>query len=200
MGIARELAEYVQASSFDALPSDVVHHAKRLLLDTLGCALGGCSGDASKIIVALAEELNHPGEATIFGSGLRTSCTNAALANGAMVRYLDFNDTAFILHGDTYRTGYHPSEIIPAILALGEREHISGRDSLLAIVVGYDLSMAFLKGVTGGGMEKKGWNGDTRGAYMVPLVAGKYPRTYPRADGECSRCLWELSRGFPNTR
>lgn len=104
---------------------------------------------------------------------MRTSCANAALANGAMVRYLDFNDTAFIIDGETYRTGYHPSEIIPAILAVGEREHVSGQEALCAIVLGYELSMAFLKGVRGGGMEKKGWNGDTRGAYIVPLVAGR---------------------------
>jgi len=90
-----------------------------------------------------------------------------------MVRYLDYNDTAFILQGETYRTGYHPSEVIPPILAVAEREHLSGRDVVTAIVVGYDLSLSFLEGVLGSGMEKRGWNGDTRGAYIMPLIAGK---------------------------
>ncbi len=44
---------------------------------------------------------------------------------------------------------------------------------IAAIVVGYDLSLSFLEGVMGPGMEKIGWNGDTRGAYIIPLVAGK---------------------------
>jgi 2-methylcitrate dehydratase len=192
MGIARDLAQYVKGWRFEALPPDVVHHAKRLLLDTLGCAIGGCPSDAARALEALAEELAHPGEATIFGSGLRTSCANAALTNGAMVRYLDFNDTAFIIEGETYRTGYHPSEIIPAVLAVGERQHISGQEALLAIVLGYELSMAFLRGVKGSGMEKKGWNGDTRGAYIVPLIAGRIlgltAEQMENAVGICGSC------------
>jgi 2-methylcitrate dehydratase len=63
--------------------------------------------------------------------------------------------------------------VIPPILALAERQHLSGRDAITAIVLGYDLSLSFLEAVTGPGMEKRGWNGDTRGAYIMPLVAGK---------------------------
>jgi 2-methylcitrate dehydratase len=173
MSVVRELADYVASLTFRDLPPDVIHQTKRVVLDTLGCAIGGYGSDASRAIHALIKELGNPKEATVFGSGFKTSCLNAALANGAMVRYLDYNDTAFILQGETYRTGYHPSEVIPPILALGEREHLSGKDVITAIVVGYDLSLSFLEGVVGPGMEKKGWNGDTRGAYIVPLIAGK---------------------------
>jgi len=167
------LAKYVASLTFQDLPPDVILQTKRVVLDTLGCAIGGYDCDASRVIHELVKELGHPEEATVFGSGLRTSCLNAAFANGAMVRYLDYNDTAFILQGETYRTGYHPSEVIPPILAVAEREHLSGRDVVTAIVVGYDLSLSFLEGVLGSGMEKRGWNGDTRGAYIMPLIAGK---------------------------
>jgi len=172
MSLARELAKSVKDLTFKDLPPDVIHQTKRLLLDTLGCAIGGYHSEASKIIQEVIKESRDAGEATIFGSGIRTSCLNATLANGAMVRYLDYNDTAFILEGETYRTGYHPSEVIPPILALSERQHLSGKGVITAINVGYDLSIAFLEGVRGVGMEKKGWNGDTRGAYIMPLVAG----------------------------
>jgi len=173
LSVARELAKYVASLTFQDLPPVVIHQTKRVVLDTLGCAIGGYDSEASRAIQELIEELGHPGEATVFGSGLRTSCLNAVFANGAMVRYLDYNDTAFILQGETYRTGYHPSEVIPPILALAERQHLSGRDVIAAIVVGYDLSLSFLEGVIGPGMEKRGWNGDTRGAFIIPLVAGK---------------------------
>lgn len=173
MTVARELAKYAIGMTFQDLPPDVVHQTKRLVLDTLGCAIGGYTSESSRAIQELIKELGHPEEATVFGSGMKTSCLNAALANGAMVRYLDYNDTAFIIQGETYRTGYHPSEVIPSILALGERQHLSGKDVITAIVTGYDLSLSFLEGVVGSGMEKKGWNGDTRGAYIMPLVAGK---------------------------
>jgi 2-methylcitrate dehydratase len=173
MSVARALARYATDLTFQDLPGDVIHQTKRVLLDTLGCAIGGYASEASQAIQEYIKEAAHPGEATIFGSGLRTSCLNTVLANGAMVRYLDYNDTAFILQGEIYRTGYHPSEVIPPILALAERQHLSGRDVIAAIVVGYDLSLSFLEGVMGPGMEKIGWNGDTRGAYIIPLVAGK---------------------------
>ena len=174
MGVARELGQKVLDFSFDDIPRDVIHQTKRVLLDTLGCAIGGYDSDASHILhETIKEELNGPQEATVFGSGLKTSCLNATLINGAMVRYLDYNDTAFIIEGETYRTGYHPSELIPPILALGERQHTPGKEVIAAINLGYDLSLAFLKGARGKGMEKRGWNGDTRGAYIVPLIAGR---------------------------
>jgi 2-methylcitrate dehydratase len=173
MNIARKLAREVINFGFRDLPTDVIHQTKRIMLDTLGCAIGGYDSEANRAIQELIRELKHPEESTIFGSGLRTSCLNAVLANGAMVRYLDYNDTAFILQGETYRTGYHPSEVIPPILALAERQHLSGRDVITTIVLGYDLSVSFLEGVIGQGMERKGWNGDTRGAYIIPLIAGR---------------------------
>jgi 2-methylcitrate dehydratase len=173
MSVAHELAKQVKDFAFENVPSDVIHQTKRLVLDTLGCAIGGYESEASLIIQDYIRESGHPPEATVFGSGLKTSCLNATLANGAMVRYLDYNDTAFILQNETYRTGYHPSEVIPPILALSERQHLSGKDVITAINLSYDLSLAFLEGVLGAGMEKRGWNGDTRGAYIIPLVAGK---------------------------
>ena len=173
MSVAKELADYAVSLSFQDIPPDVIHQTKRVVLDTVGCAVGGYDSEARRAIEEYVKESGHPGEATVFGSGTRTSCLNATLANGAMVRYLDYNDTAFIIQGETYRTGYHPSEVIPAVLALGERQRLPGRDVITAIVLGYDLSLAFLEGVIGVGMEKKGWNGDTRGAYIMPLAAGK---------------------------
>jgi 2-methylcitrate dehydratase len=173
MSVAKTLAEYALGINFRDLPSEVVHQTKRVILDTLGCAIGGYDSKAAESTQELIKEWRHPGESTIFGSGIRTSCLGATLTNGTMVRYLDYNDTAFILQGEIYRTGYHPSEMIPPILALGEREHISGKDAITSIVLGYDLSFWFLEAVVGPGMEKMGWNGDTRGAYIMPLVAGK---------------------------
>jgi 2-methylcitrate dehydratase len=192
MGVARELAKKALDFSFSEIPPDVIHQTKRLTLDTLGCAIGGYGSDASRIIQGYVREARHLEESTVFGSGIKTSAMNAALANGAMVRYLDYNDTAFILQGEIYRTGYHPSEVIPPILALGERQHLSGKDVIAAINLGYDLSLAFLEGVRGSGMEKRGWNGDTRGAYIMPLVAGKIlglsEEQMENAVGICGSC------------
>ena len=192
MGVAYEMANYASSLLFRDLPLDVVHQTKRVLLDTLGCAIGGYESETRQILEEYIRESKHPEEATVFGSGFKTSCLNAALINGAMVRYLDYNDTAFIIQGDIYRTGYHPSEVIPPILALAEKLGLSGKDVITAIVLGYDLSLSFLEAVKGAGMEKKGWNGDTRGAYIMPVIAGKMlglsEREIENAVGICGSC------------
>jgi 2-methylcitrate dehydratase len=176
MTVARELARFALGLKFGDLPKEVVHEAKRAVLDTIGCAIGGYSGKASQIIQKLSKELGGPKESTIIGSGIRTSCLNAILANGVMVRYLDFNDTYLIPVGNLV-LGNHPSEVIPTTIALGEREHLNGRDVINGIVMGYELSARFndcavtpqAKAPT---IEAKGWNTDTRGAFIMPIVAG----------------------------
>jgi 2-methylcitrate dehydratase len=167
------LAENVNKARFEDLPPDVIHQTKRVILDTLGCAIGGYESDTSMILQDFVLTSNDFGNATIFGTGLRSSCMNAALVNGAMVRYLDYNDTAFLIKNDTYRSGYHPSEVIAPILALGEHKRSCGKEVISAVNVGYDLSYSFFDGIVGAGIEKRGWNADSRGAYIMPLVAGK---------------------------
>ena len=163
--------------SFDDLPEEVVHEAKRAVLDTIGCAIGGYPSKASQIVQNLSKELGGPKESTIIGSGLRTSCLNAILSNGVMVRYLDFNDTYLIPVGNLV-LGNHPSEVIPTTFALGEREHINGKDVINTIVIGYELSARFndcavTPHAEAPTIEAKGWNTDTRGAFIMPVVAGK---------------------------
>jgi 2-methylcitrate dehydratase len=177
MTVAREIAKYASGLSFDALPNEVVHEAKRAVLDALGCAIGAYPGEACRIIRDLVQDLGGPRESTIIGSGLKTSCLNAILANGVMLRYLDFNDT-YAIHLGIHMTGGHPGEVIPAALALGEREHSKGLDVITAIVIGYELSARLMHSLvspsaTAPTIEAKGWNGDTRGIFVMPVVAGK---------------------------
>ena len=90
--IARQLADYAKELSFGDLPPEVVKQTKRCILDAMTCAFGGYAGESSRILQDALGELNGSEESTVIGSGIRTSCLNAALANGLMVRYLDYND------------------------------------------------------------------------------------------------------------
>ncbi|MFC2001114.1 MmgE/PrpD family protein [Chloroflexota bacterium] len=173
MTVARNLARYVTGLTFSSLPPEVVHQVKRLMVDTLGCAIGGYASDASKVIQEVVKELGGPKESTIIGSGAKTSCLNAALANGAMVRYLDYNDVACLRTELPVKIGAHPSEVMPPILALGERHHLTGKEVIAAIVAGYELSARFMDSVVGASFEERGWSFDIRGAYIMPLLAGK---------------------------
>ena len=109
MDLARELAKYTNDFIFQDLPSEVLHQIKRVLLDMVGCVIGGYPSEAIKIILELIKELVHAAETTVFGSSLKSFCLNVTLANGAMVRYLNYNDSAFIIKGGAYKSGYRRS-------------------------------------------------------------------------------------------
>jgi 2-methylcitrate dehydratase len=89
-----------------------------------------------------------------------------------MVRYLDFNDLYVVPAGDWY-IGVHPSDAIPGILALAEYTDANGKDLIEAIALSYELSARFCHAATNPPLSKLGWNPDTRGVYVTPLVAGK---------------------------
>ena len=86
------LSDYAASLSFGDLPSEVVHHAKRMLIDTLGGAIGGYASEPSTMARALAATISSQQPATELGSGQQTSLELATFANGTMIRYLEFND------------------------------------------------------------------------------------------------------------
>src|SRR5690606_24506875 len=86
---------------------------------------------------------------TVFGTDLRTTPELAAFANGAMVRYLDYND------GYMGREPGHPSDSIPACLALAEAEGASGAALVAAIVVAYEIQMRLQDAAS---LNKRGWD------------------------------------------
>ena len=92
MTIARAIADYSLGIGYENLPPEVIHAAKRALLDTLGCAVGGFTSEASQIYQSLTKEMGESSDATVIGSGARADCLNAAMASGIMVRYLDYMD------------------------------------------------------------------------------------------------------------
>lgn len=171
--IAHQLARYALAIRYEDLPTDVIHQAKRCLLDTLGCALGALDAPGYKILHDFLEAQGGTEEATVFGSGMRTSASNVALINSFLVRFLDFND----LGG-----GGHNSDALPSLLALAEREGSSGEDLLLAIVISYELGARFRESVTqltgpDGvrriSLEERGWTSDIRAGVTQSPALGR---------------------------
>lgn len=173
MTVARELAKFALGVKYEKLPKEIVHETKRILLDAFACALGGYPSPASTIIQqVIREDLDGRPESTVFGSGFKTSCLNATIANGAMVRFLDYNDVYAVPVGAMI-SGGHPSDMLSAILAVGEREHKSGREILEVLVAAYEMSARFLDCVGEIPWENRAWNADTRGIFVMPAVLGR---------------------------
>jgi 2-methylcitrate dehydratase len=131
--IAEILAQYGTSLKYEDLPPPVIHMAKRVMIDTLGCAIGGYPADPSQIAVKLAGGASATKSATVICSGTRTNPELAAFANGTMIRYMDYND-AYIGAGSG-----HPSDTIGALLPTAEVTGASGRDLILATVLAYEV-------------------------------------------------------------
>jgi MmgE/PrpD N-terminal domain len=90
--VAETLARYATSLRYEDIPPDVVREAKRFLIDSIGCGLGGFGAEPSQIANRLAAGVSAQRGATVMCSGVKTSPDLAVFANGVMIRYLDFND------------------------------------------------------------------------------------------------------------
>lgn len=132
--LVEQLSAYGARLCYDELPREVVRQAKRLIVDTIGCALGGCNAEPARIAREIAAGVTSARPATVLVSGQATSPELAAFANGVMIRYLDFNDG----YTSTGESG-HPSDCLAAALACAEIARRGGRDLLAATVLAYEV-------------------------------------------------------------
>ena len=132
--IVEQLSAYAAALRYEDLPPEVVQQAKRLIVDSVGCAFGGYASEPAKIARELAGTVTSTLPATVFGSGQRSSLDLATFANGVMLRFLDFNDG----YTSTGESG-HPSDSIAAVLTTAEAMRRSGREVITATVLAYEI-------------------------------------------------------------
>jgi 2-methylcitrate dehydratase PrpD len=159
--ITQELVAFVTAIQFEDLPKEVVHEAKRVLLDSVGCALGGIHTDKGKISIKLAREFNGKPESTIIGTDEKISCINAAFANGELINALDMDAILYPGHVAPY--------VIPGPLAVAERIGSSGKDLLLAVALGHEISSRFGEALRG---PKKFIKEDSGGRIVISDING----------------------------
>ena len=132
-GLSRALASYSSSLQFDDIPEDVRTVAKHCLLDWLGVTLAGSRQDAGRIVREEALEQGGAPQATFIGDGARSSIAQAALVNGTASHALDYDDVHFVFLG-------HPTvTVLPAVLALAERDARNGRDLMTAFVAGVEV-------------------------------------------------------------
>jgi 2-methylcitrate dehydratase len=153
--ITQTLASYVAGSTRDSLSASALHETKKRVVDAIGCAIGGYASAPAAIARELAAQTSGRPEARVLGSGAATSMEMATFANSVMVRYLDCNDT-YISVGSG-----HPSDMIPACLAVAEAYGASGADTLLAIALAYEMFTALADVV---GLRDRGWD---QGVFVV---------------------------------
>ena len=128
-----ELSDYIARAPRNALPPAVVEKTKHHILDTLAAMVSGSRLLPGRKAISFVKSLGGAKEACVVGSRLVTNAVNAALANG-MCAHADETDDS---HAASLT---HPGcGVVPAALAMGERERRGGTALLRAVALGYDV-------------------------------------------------------------
>jgi 2-methylcitrate dehydratase len=120
---------YPDASLTGAARTSTVNH----LVDTVAVAIAGTTAEPARIAARLAVASRADPGCTVVGHGGGVTPDLAAFANSVMIRTYDWND------GMQAKAGGHPSDMIPALLAVGELTHASGADLVVATALAYEL-------------------------------------------------------------
>lgn len=161
LNINRALARFICGLSLNKLPSEVIHTAKNLILDTLGTAIAGRNLPYSVIAVKLVN--GSRGNATIFTHHRQVAAKDAAFANAVLASGMALEDVLF---------AFHPGPVnVPTAIAVAEQEASSGADLIAALVAGYDvMGRIFL----GGSTIRQGFrSGSVFGPFGATAAAGK---------------------------
>ena len=148
----RALAQFAAALGYDAIPERVRTHCKHVLLDAIACAVAGHQGEETGQIAALAGGLAQSSESSVIG-GDRLSLAGATLLNGYLVTAVTMCD----IHRSTL-THVTP-EVVPAALAVAERDGSSGRNLLAALAAGFEVTTRVGIGADYPAMRARGWHG-----------------------------------------
>lgn len=134
MDLTTELAEYCATLEYDDIPDQTIDQAKRVLLDTIGIAIGSIRADSTAIVVDTLDSLDDGEGATALATGGSYSPAYAALANATFAHSLDFDET--------HRAGsvHAAAPVLGTLLAVGEEVNASGRELLSAFVGGYGIT------------------------------------------------------------
>ena len=171
MYIAEKLARYADSLRFSDLDAVTVLETKKRVIDALGCAIGSFREPPVVLSREAVSRLGPDGSSTLLGTGTRSSPDLATFVNGLMIRYFDFNDTYLS------KEPAHPSDNLGPALSVGESEGSSGREIVLALVLGYEIQCRLCDAAD---LRHRGWDHVCYGLVSSALLAGKLMGLSPK--------------------
>lgn len=130
----QQLGDYVAGLHLDQLPPQVLDWTRVLILDNIGCIVGGVGCEAGATVLGALGNMGvlKGGPVTVPGcGGRRAAIPWAAFAGSSFANALDFDDTLY---------GHPGSAIVPTALAVAEATGAAGADLVAAVVAGYEVA------------------------------------------------------------
>ena len=140
-GITEQLAIHTAKVRYEDIPPEAIEKAKDCILDQIGVELIGSTLEWNKIAYRYVADMGGRGESTVVHYGKKVPTLDAAFVNATFGQGCELDDVGFAAGG-------HPgAATVPVALAVGEKQHSSGKDFLAAVVVGWDVMYRLLAAV-----------------------------------------------------
>jgi 2-methylcitrate dehydratase PrpD len=160
----KTLAQFVADTRYADLPASLIAECKIATLDVLAAAFVGSSLPWAQRVVEMVHELGGTAEVAVVNQPWKTDVSRAALANGAMIGAFECEPL----------TGSHASgTVLPAALAISERDHRDGKDFLLALAVGFEVSGRLQRSAVGLENTRGFHNPGVQGPFGAAAAVGK---------------------------
>ncbi|PYN79648.1 MAG: hypothetical protein DMD96_17100 [Candidatus Rokuibacteriota bacterium] len=164
MNETRALARFVAQTKFTDLPRGLVDNLKITVVDTIGAGFVGAGQPWAQRIVAVVRALGGTPEASVIHQDWRTDVSRAALANGVLIGAFECEPL----------TGSHASgTVLPAALAVCQRERFDGAAFLTALAVGFEVSARIARTAVGLETVRGFHNPGTQGPFGAAAAVGK---------------------------
>jgi len=154
--LTRQLARFVLNTRFEDLPKPIVESWKTIVLDSIAVGFVGSKDRLARAMTDVARQLGGTGECTIINSTYRTDVSRAAWLNGTLIG---------TPQSDSPSSAHAASNVVPAIMAIAERDHLDGQAFLAALILG---------GEVGGRIEAAGVGVETKRGFHNPAVQGPF--------------------------
>ncbi len=138
--ISTILAKFISGITYDDIPDRVVTETKKVLTDSIGCAIAGLHTKKGKIALSFTEKAKSPPEATIIGAGGKAPAAQASFANGELFNALDYDALSSPF-------GHITPYVLSAPLAAAEWKGKNGRDLIVAIALAHEIAQRISLGL-----------------------------------------------------
>lgn len=167
MTVQELIGRFADDLRYTSLPEKVVLRAKYSLLDYLGVALAGSSTSLACQYYSLMMQISGIKESVLIGDGGLVPAMWAATTNGTIGHVYELDD------GDRFALGHPGVTTIPAAIAVGEREESSGKNILIAIVLGYEVFSRIARAVNPSHRARGFHTTATCGTFGAAVASGK---------------------------
>src|SRR6476646_11183135 len=139
VGATDQIVKFAGSLTYDALPEDARHYARRHLLDTVGVMIAGAGGTIATQAENVIKAVRPAGKIPVPGRARRADLLDAAFLGGTAAHGIELDDG--------YRNGsaHCGCVIVPAILSVGYERRVSGAALIEAMVAGYETNISLAR-------------------------------------------------------